>query len=63
MYCFHGLVVTIAIKLIAYFEIVNNGILSLLAYPLMMFFLTLVLSALSFKYFERIFLVLKEKIK
>ena len=63
MYCYHGLVVTIAIKLITYFEVGRDGILSLFVYPFVMLLMTIILSALSYRFFEGVFLSLKEKIQ
>ena len=63
MYCYHGLVVTIAIKLIAHFEVGRDGMLSLLVYPFLMLLMTIILSVLSYRFFEGVFLSLKEKIQ
>jgi len=63
MYCYHGLVVTIAIKLIVHFDVGRDGMLSLLVYPFLMLLMTLILSALSYRFFEGVFLSLKDKMQ
>jgi peptidoglycan/LPS O-acetylase OafA/YrhL len=61
MYCFHGIVITILIKGLNYFNYKEKLIDSLVLYPLIVFCVTLLISVLSFKYFESWFLRKKKK--
>jgi peptidoglycan/LPS O-acetylase OafA/YrhL len=61
LYCYHGVVITIFLKII-YFSFPSQPLpIVLLVFPPVIFAFTILLSHLSYRYFERYFLNLKQK--
>lgn len=61
LYCFHGVVVTLMILLLRQSLFKEGLLLSLFVLPLVIFLLSVLLSHLSYRYFEQYFLRLKER--
>jgi peptidoglycan/LPS O-acetylase OafA/YrhL len=61
LYCFHGIVVTIIILLLRQSPFEESLIMSLFVLPTIIFILSVLLSHLSYRYFEQYFLRLKER--
>lgn len=61
LYCFHGVVITILIKALEQFSFTETYWHVFLLYPLIILIFTILVSHLSFKYFESYFLKLKAK--
>ena len=61
LYCFHGVVITVLIKSLSYFDFKETLFHSFFLYPLLILILTFTISQLSFVYFENYFLKLKNK--
>jgi peptidoglycan/LPS O-acetylase OafA/YrhL len=61
LYCFHGVVITILSKAILYMNFKETFWHVFLLYPFIIFFLTIIISHYSYKYFENYFIKLKTK--
>ncbi|MGE0561821.1 MAG: acyltransferase family protein [Flavobacteriales bacterium] len=61
LYCFHGVVITILIKILEQFSFTETYWHVFLFYPIIILITTILISHLSFKYFENYFLKLKSK--
>ena len=61
LYCYHGVVVTVLIKVLERFNFQETFWHVFLLYPLIILFVSIGLSAISYKYFEGYFLKLKNK--
>jgi len=61
LYCFHGVVITILIKVLEQFKFTETYWHVFLIYPIIILCFTILISHLSFKYFENYFLKLKSK--
>ena len=61
LYCFHGVVVTLMILLLRQSLFKEGLLLSLVILPVVIFLLSVLLSHLSYRYFEQYFLRLKER--
>lgn len=61
LYCFHGVVITILIKVLEQFSFAETYWHVFLIYPIIILIATIFISHISFKYFENYFLKLKSK--
>ena len=61
LYCYHGVVITVLIKVLERFNFQETFWHVFLLYPLIILFVSIGLSAISYKYFEGYFLKLKNK--
>jgi len=61
LYCFHGLIITILVKALGYFSYKENLIDNMIIYPVLILFFTILISSISYKYYESWFLKLKKK--
>ena len=61
LYCFHGVVVTAMILLLRQSVVKESLVMSLIVWPIVIFILSVLLSHLSYRYFEQYFLRLKER--
>lgn len=61
LYCFHGLVITLMLQALPYIFPDQSLVMSFLLFPLIIFLFTLLFSHISYRYFERYFLNLKNK--
>lgn len=61
LYCYHALVITALIYLLKTWEISQSIYATLFVYPVLVIFLTVIISNFSFKYLEKRFLKLKNK--
>ena len=59
LYCFHGIVITIIIKLTGYFE--DSFFKSVFIYPIIVLSMTIIISYISYEFYESKFLKLKSK--
>ena len=59
LYCYHGIMITIVLKMSEFFS--ESLLNSLILYPILIFISTLLISNLSFKFYESKFLKLKSK--
>lgn len=62
LYCFHGVVITLLLKLGSFLQFDESGLHQLVVYPLLIFAVTILVSSLSYKYYEGLFLKLKNKL-
>ena len=53
LYCYHGIVLTIAIKIADHYQLTSSGLNVFLLMPIMVFSFTLMLAHYSYKYFEK----------
>lgn len=61
LYCFHGVVITVLIKSLGFFNYTETHWHSYLIYPLIILITTIVIAHISFTYYENYFLKLKNK--
>ncbi|HVA97785.1 MAG TPA: acyltransferase, partial [Bacteroidia bacterium] len=61
LYCYHGIVITIFSKLAEKLNVGNTSIDLFVIKPIVVFIVTVIISAISYQYFEKIFLRLKNK--
>lgn len=59
LYCFHGIVITLLLKVMEHSNLPQNLLLVLLVYPLVILAVTVLISRISYRYFESYFLQLK----
>ena len=61
LYCYHGVVITLFVLILRTFRPAQSAPEVFLIYPLLIFILTVLISHLSYRYFEKYFLNLKDK--
>lgn len=61
LYCYHGLAITFIIQLLKHFSIKDTSLLTFGTIPVSILIISISISALSYKYFEKQFLKMKEK--
>ncbi|MEO6882571.1 MAG: acyltransferase [Bacteroidia bacterium] len=61
LYCYHGIVITIFSKLAAEYNFENSSIAFFILKSVLIFAVTVIVSAISYEYFEKFFLQLKNK--
>lgn len=61
LYCFHGVVITLFIVVMRHFDIPQSMGMVFILFPVAIFCTTILISHLSYRYFERYFLKLKAK--
>ncbi len=63
LYCYHGLVITFFVMLVDYLSIEETLIKTIIIYPFCILTFTIIISAISYKFFELRFLKFKRKFK